>query len=237
MVRKPLRVRLSLQGDRLPRDVGDATRQSPIVVQQSGRLIVSDEGLSRPSFDSLRVDLTELLHRSRNGDPDAAERLLPLIHGDLRRIARRVHRNEQRMLEVEPTELVSEAYLRLFHGNEVAPWQNRSHFFSMASWILRRIVVDHVRKRDAPSRKPPGSRVPLEDSEATYDDPSEDLLAFEERLARLEEQDPAAARVVALRVFADMSIPEIAEGLHLDRNEVRRHWRFARAWLLKELKR
>lgn len=141
------------------------------------------------------------------------------------------------MLGVEPTELVSEAYLRLFHGNEVTPWQNRSHFFSMASWILRRIVVDHVRRRDAPRRKPPGSRVPLEESDATYDDPSEDLLAFEERLARLEEQDPTAARVVALRVFADMSIPEIADGLHLDRNEVRRHWRFARAWLRKELER
>ena len=179
-------------------------------------------------------DVTGLLRRWNEGDPGALEILMPLVYGELRRLAGHYLHVERPDHTLQPTALVHEAYLRLVDQNRVA-WQNRAHFFGIAAQMMRRILVDHGRRRKAAKRDGATLRVgqAIEDSVGRPDrDP--ELLALDEALTELERLDPRQARVVELRFFGGLSVEETAEVTGLSPATVKREWRTARAWLRRE---
>jgi RNA polymerase sigma factor (TIGR02999 family) len=177
--------------------------------------------------------LTQLLGAWRGGDDDAARELLTLLYPQLEALARKALRRERGGFTLQTGDLVSEAFLRLQQGAKV-DWRDRAHFFALAARMLRRIVIDHCRRRRRHKRG--DGAVCLELGEApepaarvVLDEVS--VLALDAALLELEQVDVAAARVVELRFFADLTHDEIAEALGIGRATVFRHWRFARAFL------
>ena len=188
-------------------------------------------------------DVTALLARFRQGDRAAEAVLFPLVYEELHRIAARHMRRERAGHSLQPTALVNEAYVRLL-GQRAQPWQNRAHFFALASGVMREILIDHARRRGAAKRghgKPP---VRLDESpmqqgapEAILtDDQLETLIAIDEALRQLTDLDPRQTRIVELRFFAGMSSREIAEVLEISERTVEREWASARAWLYTRLR-
>jgi RNA polymerase sigma-70 factor, ECF subfamily len=179
--------------------------------------------------------VTALLVRWSRGDAEALERLLPLVYGECRRIAARQMRCERDEHTLDPTALVHEMYLRLM-DQRAANWRNRAQFFGIAARLMRRVLVDHARARQAGKRG--GSRVlvPLEAAtNAPADSACADVLAIDEALARLARLDPDQVRVVELRFFAGLSVDETAYVLGRSARTVKREWQLARAWLYREL--
>jgi RNA polymerase sigma-70 factor (ECF subfamily) len=179
-------------------------------------------------------EVTRLLLELRNGREDAAEQLIPLVYAELRGLAVHHMRKEDPGHTLQPTALVHEAYFRLMdqqHGS----WQNRAHFFGIASQAMRRILVDHVRRRRA-TKRDAGDRVTLDESIAAEDSRIFDLLALNDALDRLGDLEPRAARVVELRYFGGLDIDETAEALGVSPASVKRDWTFARAFLHRELR-
>ena len=177
--------------------------------------------------------LTQLLLEWRGGDETALERLIPLVYADLRTIARRCLRDEQRGEALQTTELVNEAYLRLVRSSQVQ-WRDRAHFFAMAARLMRRVLVDEVRKRRFQKRGGDLVRVTLGD-EISSSTPDFDLLALDEAIERLAQFAPRKAHVVELRFFGGMTIEETAAALDVSSDVVKREWRTARLWLLRAL--
>ena len=175
-----------------------------------------------------------MLEAVRAGDPHAARDLLPVVYGELRRLA------EARLARTPPgqtlqaTALVHEAYLRLI-GQEDPGWASRGHFFLAAARAIQDILVEHARHRGAQKRGGQKRRVVLTDAEAAAAAPLEDLLTLREALAGLEREDVDAHRVVMLRFFAGLTEKQTAEALGLSERTVRREWRYVRARLHKEL--
>ncbi len=163
----------------------------------------------------------------------ALDLLLPLVHGELRRLAGRHMRHERAGHTLQASALVNEAYLRLIEIKQV-PWQNRAHFFAMASRVMRRILVDAARARGYQKRDG-GQKVPLDEAVALADTPSHDFVALDDALTALEAIDPRKCQVVEMRFFAGMSMEETAEALHLSVGTIKRDWRLAKAWLAREL--
>lgn len=185
--------------------------------------------------DSSRPDITGLLRRWNQGDRDALEPLLPLVYEELRRLAAGYLRHERPDHTLQPTALVHEAYLRLV-GQDQVVWQNRSHFFGIAAQMMRRVLVDHARRRHAAKRGAAAIRVELsaEDLEAGLDrDP--EILALDAALDELAALDARQARVVELRFFGGLTVEETAEVVGISTATVKREWRTARAWLRREL--
>lgn len=179
-------------------------------------------------------DVTSLLLRLVDGDPEAMDRLMPLVYDELRRLAAGQLRREREEHTLTPTSLVHEAFLRLTGGATV-DWQGRSHFFGVAAQAMRRILVDHARRRTTQKRNRQ-HQVTLDPSfEPAGSAPSEEILAVDEALARLAELDPRQAQVVELRYFVGLSIEETAEVLGTSPATVKRDWTVARAWLQREL--
>jgi len=174
-----------------------------------------------------------LLQELRAGAPDAAEQLAARVYDELHRIAEGAMRRERPGHTLQPTLLVSEAFLRLVGERDTA-WQNRAHFFAIASQTIRRILVDHARARQRVKRDF-GMRVTLDESVAEQPERSLDLLALDEALSRLESAAPRQARIVELRYFGGLEIDETAEALDISAATVKRDWTFARAFLLREL--
>ena len=164
----------------------------------------------------------------------ALDRLLPLVHGELRRLAGRHMRHERAGHTLQASALVNEAYLRLIEVKQV-PWQNRAHFFAMASRIMRRILVDAARAKRYQKRDAGGQKVSLDEAVAVADTPSPDFVALDDALNALEVVDPRKCKVVEMRFFAGMSVEETAEALHLSVGTIKRDWRLAKAWLAREL--
>lgn len=177
--------------------------------------------------------LTQLLLEWRGGDETALERLIPLVYADLRAIARRCLRDE-RGEALQTTELVNEAYLRLVRSSQVQ-WRDRTHFFAMAARLMRRVLVDEVRKRRFQKRGGDLVRVTLDD-ESVSPPPDFDLLALDEAIERLTLFAPRKAHVVELRFFGGMTIEETAAALDVSIDVVKREWRTARLWLLRALR-
>ncbi len=177
-------------------------------------------------------DVTALLQEWREGDRKALDRLLPLVYGELRRLAASYLRQERPDHTLQPTALVHEAYLRLTRQRDVV-WQNRAHFFGIAAQMMRRILVDHARKRQAAKRDAAAWRVVtgVEDSA----DRAPELLALDSALSSLETLDPQQARVVELRFFAGLTVEETAEVAGISEATVKRDWRTAKAWLRREI--
>jgi RNA polymerase sigma factor (TIGR02999 family) len=178
-------------------------------------------------------EITLVLRAAMRGEREASERLLPLVYDELKALARARLAHVPPGNTLQPTALVHEAYMRLL-GNQGGSWQNRSHFFGIATQAMRRILVDHARRRHA-GKRAGGERITLDDALAAAPEPSVDLVALDEALTKLDALDPRQARVVELRFFGGLDVEQTAETLGISVSTVKRDWTFARAFLQREL--
>ena len=178
--------------------------------------------------------VTALLTDWSRGDTSALDQLVPLVYAELRRIAARQLRGERANHTLQPTALVNEVYLRLVDQRQVE-WQDRAHFLSVAAQTMRRILVDHARRRDAGKRGDGVPAVSIDDAREIAASGELPLLALEDALARLEALDPGLAKIVELRAFGGLTIDEAAHVLDVSPSTAKRSWRTAKAWLNREL--
>jgi RNA polymerase sigma factor (TIGR02999 family) len=178
--------------------------------------------------------ITRLLNAWQRGDAAARDRLFVLVYDELRRRAAGQLRRERRGHTLRPTALVHEAYLRLM-GQERARWEGRTHFFAMASEVMRRVLVDHARARKSAKRGGTAVRVALEEDVAAAEPREVDLITLDAALDELAALDARQSRVVELRFFGGLDMGEIAELLDISRATVDRDWRFARTWLYRRV--
>src|SRR4030095_10939198 len=178
-------------------------------------------------------DITELLRLWNEGDPEAFDKLAPLVYRDLHRLAVRYMRNERPGHTLQPTGLINEAYVRLIDWRNVR-WQNRSHFYAVSAQFMRRVLVDYARSRLYAKRGGDSDTMSLEEGEAVSDETSMTVLDVDLALQRLAEIDRRRAQVVELRYFGGLSVEETAEVMNVSTITVIRCWNFAKAWLLRE---
>jgi RNA polymerase sigma factor (TIGR02999 family) len=181
------------------------------------------------------TDITSILSAIENGDPKAAEGLLPLVYEELRKLAAQKLAQEKPGQTLQATALVHEAYLRLVGGDQGRDWNGRAHFFGAAAEAMRRILVDQARRKKAGKHGGGLLRVELPERLAEAESRSDDLLALDEALGRLELHDPDAARLVMLRHFAGLSHQEAADVMGISRGAADRLWALGRAWLFRQL--
>jgi RNA polymerase sigma factor (TIGR02999 family) len=186
------------------------------------------------SMTALPDEITRMLAAYGGSERDALDRLLPILYGELRRIAVRNLRGERAGHSLQPTDLVHEAYVRLA---ELAgdPWKNRAHFYGVAARVMRNVLVDRARARRANKRGGGAVQVTLDEALRIGEAPDVDLIMLEDALRELEAVDPAKVRVVELRYFGGLSIEETAEALGISPATVKRDWAVARAWLHRKL--
>ena len=198
--------------------------------------IIEMPELATPPNPGEPHDITRLLGEASAGNSQAASRLMEAIYPDLKRIAARYLRTERKGHTLQATALVNEAYMQLLSGaGEAANWHNRSHFFAMMGQVIRRILVDYARMRNAKKRDGARHKVELTDGLAISNDSLDDVIAVDEALARLAAWDPRQCRVVEMRFFAGLTEEEIAGVLGVSVRTVKRDWNLARAWLHGEL--
>ena len=176
-------------------------------------------------------DVTRVLTAIEQGDPRAAEQLLPLVYDELRKLAARKLAQERPGQTLQATALVHEAYLRLVDGTEARTWESRRHFFAAAAEAMRRILIDSARRKRRPKHGGDRHRVDLDDAGDAIAPPVADLLALDEALEKLAAEDKDSADLVKLRYFAGLSLAEAAEALDLPDRTAGRRWAYARAWL------
>lgn len=182
-------------------------------------------------------DVTALLLRWSGGDREAFDRMLPIVYEECRRMAARQLRGERPEHTLNPTALVHETYLRLVDQRRTT-WRNRAQFFGVAAHLMRRILVDHARARNAQKRNAARTLVELDAALGVPDDPRvSDVLAIDEALTRLAALDPDQERIVELRFFAGLTVEETAHVLGRSPRTVKREWQLAKAWLFRELQR
>ncbi len=181
-------------------------------------------------------DVTRILSQIESGDPAAGEQLLPLVYEELRKLAAARLAKEKPGQTLQATALVHEAYLRLVgDGGREQTWDNRGHFFAAAAEAMRRILVDAARRKQAEIHGGGRQRFDLEDADLISRASPERIVAFDDALAKLAEEDSPAADLVKIRLFAGLSLEESAAALGLSRATAYRHWTYARAWLRAEL--
>jgi RNA polymerase sigma factor (TIGR02999 family) len=180
-------------------------------------------------------DVTQILSAIENGDLGAAEKLLPLVYGELRTLANQRLTREDPGQSLLSSDLVHEAYLRLVGEGDQKQWDSRAHFFSAAAEAMRRILVEKARRKKRVKHGGARSRVDLEAAGFLAKEPPEDLEALDEALDKLAAEDPAKAELVKLRFFAGLTMPEIAQVLKISLATAERHWTYARTWLYVEL--
>ena len=185
-------------------------------------------------MSDLRADVTELLKRHTDGDPQALAELIPQVYDELRRLASCYLHGERVDHTLQTTALVHEAYFRLVDQKQVE-WNNRNHFFGVAAQMMRRILVDHARKHHAFKRGSSWTRVSLDQAEGLFQEQPQQLIALDDLLTRLASLDPEASRIVDLRFFAGLSLEETAEVMGLSTAKVRREWSVAKAWFTREM--
>ena len=179
-------------------------------------------------------DVTGLLHAWGRGELGARDQLMLVVYEELRRRAAARLRRERRGHVLQPTALVNEAYLRLVNQRD-ANWQNRAHFFAVASEMMRRILVDHARRRKMVKRSGGWARVTVDDAVAQSDPPDVDLLDLDVALSELASFDARKSRVAEFRFFGGLSLDEIAHALGVSCATVEREWQAARAWLYRRM--
>jgi RNA polymerase sigma factor (TIGR02999 family) len=179
-------------------------------------------------------DVTRILNAIERGDARATDELLPLVYEELRVLAAQKLSHEAPGQTLQATALVHEAYLRLV-GNEPQSWENRGHFFAAAAEAMRRILVDHARRKKSQKRGGACQRVGLEGLDAARDEPPEYLLRLDEALTKLSQQDPEAAELVKLRYFGGLTLEQAAELKGISRRTAGRYWNYARLWLYREV--
>jgi RNA polymerase sigma factor (TIGR02999 family) len=181
-------------------------------------------------------EVTEMLVAWSNGDKSALERLIPLVHDELHRLAHRYMNRERPAHMLQTTALVNEAYLRLVDSTHVR-WQNRAHFFAVSAQLMRRILVDFARSRNYLKRGGAAVQVSLDEALAMPPEQNPDLVALDDALTALAAVDERKSQVIELRFFGGLSIEETAEVLKVSADTVMRDWRLAKVWLLRELDR
>jgi RNA polymerase sigma factor (TIGR02999 family) len=182
-------------------------------------------------------DVSEILSAIEQGDPHAAGRLLPLVYGELRRLAAQKLAHEKPGQTLQPTALVHEAYLRLVGAGAEAHWDGRGHFFAAAAEAMRRILVENARRKRSQKHGGGLRRQDAEEAEPAPPESAEDLLALDEALDRLAAKDPTKAELVKLRYFAGMTIDEAAAALGISAATAKRYWTYGRAWLYEAIAR
>ena len=181
-------------------------------------------------------DVTRILSAIEQGDPSAADQLLPLVYDELRRLAAERLAHEKPGQTLEATALVHEAYLRLVDVEQAQHWNSRGHFFAAAAEAMRRILVGTARRKGRAKHGGGRQRVDLNAVQVALDMPAEHLLALDEALTRLAAQDAQAARLVDLHCFAGLSIEQAAEMLGISARTAYRDWSFAQAWLYRAIR-
>jgi len=181
------------------------------------------------------TDVTRILSAIERGDIQAADKLLPLVYEELRSLAAQKLSHELPGQTLQATALVHEAYIRLV-GSESQNWDNRGHFFKSAAEAMRRILIENARRKKSLKHGGEHRRVDLEGAEATAQSRQDELIALDEALAMLANEDPVKADLVKLRFFAGLSIEQAAKVMGISRATAIRHWSFARAWLFHQLR-
>ena len=187
-----------------------------------------------PSPDPSRPHVTELLLAWGRGDRSALDELVPVVHQELRRLARLQLRGERLNHTLHTTALVNEAFIRLVDLRRIQ-WQDRAHFLSLSARLMRRILVDHARSRNYQKRGGGAMNVTLDEALVGSAERGADLLALDDALESLARQDPRKSQVVELRFFGGLSVDETAEALKVSPETVLRDWRLAKVWLLREV--
>jgi RNA polymerase sigma factor (TIGR02999 family) len=180
-------------------------------------------------------EVTRILSAIEQGDPHAAEQLLPLVYDELRKLAAQKVAQEKPGQTLEATALVHEAYLRLVDVKQAQYWNSRGHFFAAAAEAMRRILVDNARRKKAEKRGGASRRVHVDPEELAAQQREDKLIALDEALAKLQTQDPLKAELVKLRYFAGFTIKEAAAALGISTATADRYWEYARAWLQREM--
>jgi len=181
-----------------------------------------------------KIDIAKVLTAIAAGQQDAAEQLMPLVYDELHQVAERLLRHESSGHTLQPTALVNEVYLRLI-GQTNVDWQGKTHFFAISAKIMRRILVDHARRKKSLKRGGRYHRIALSDDLCVSKSNDEDVLAIEEALAKLEKLDPRQAKIVELRFYGGLGVQEVAEVLDVSKRTVESDWTMVRAWLRREL--
>jgi RNA polymerase sigma factor (TIGR02999 family) len=182
-------------------------------------------------------EVTQILAAVDEGDVRAAQRLLPLVYEELRRLAADKLRHEQPGQTLQPTALVHEAYLRLVGGEALTSWDSRGHFFAAAAEAMRRILIDNARRKGRVKHGGGLDRIDLDEATLAIEPPAEDVLALNEALTVLDREDHLKAELVKLRFFAGLTLEEAGRVLGIAPATADRHWAFARAWLFREVRR
>jgi RNA polymerase sigma factor (TIGR02999 family) len=180
-------------------------------------------------------EVTRILSAIEQGDPRAAEQLLPLVYDELRKLAAQRLAQEKPGQTLQATALVHEAYLRLVDVDQAQHWNSRGHFFAAAAEAMRRILVEQARRKRRLKRGGECERRDLDDLEIAVQGPCDDLLALDEALTGLAQKHPEKAELVKLRYFAGLTVSEAAAVLGISTSTADRHWTYARAWLFRRL--
>lgn len=188
--------------------------------------------MSRP----ISQEITQLLLAWGGGDQAALDQLMPLVHGELRKLAKRYMNRQRPGHTLQTTDLVNEAYLRLIDSSRVQ-WQNRAHFFAISAQLMRRILVDFARARQNLKRGGRAQQVTFDEALDISTERGADMIALDDALKTLEKLNPRQSQIVELRYFGGLSEEETAEVLKLSARTVRRDWSLARTWLYRELSR
>jgi RNA polymerase sigma-70 factor, ECF subfamily len=183
--------------------------------------------------EPVRDEVSTLLRAWSDGDQHALVRLMPIVHDELRRLARRYMKGERAGHTLQTTALINEAYMRLVDYQRMH-WQNRAHFLAVSAQAMRRILVDHARRRNL-KRGGGAEHVSIDDAAVICTDRSNDFVSLDDALNALAERAPRKAQVVELRFFGGLSVDETAEVLHVSPITVMREWKTAKAWLYREL--
>ena len=183
------------------------------------------------------TDVTRILSAIEQGDPSAAEQLLPLVYDELRKLAAQKMALEAPGQTLQATALVHEAYLRLVSVEKAQHWDSRGHFFSAAAEAMRRILIENARRKKRQKRGGELERADLPDVAEIEQTPLDELIDLDEALKKLAIEDPEKAKVVNLRFFGGLTLKEISQILGIAVPTVKRHWRYSRAWLHKEIQR
>ena len=204
-----------------------------------GGAVYSPANCSRAAarlLSQIVTDATEILNAAARGDPQAAEQLLPLVYEELRKLAAARLAQEKPGQTLQATALVHDAYLRLVDVEKVQHWNSRGHFFAAAAEAMRRILVEQARRKQEVKHGGAVLRVTMEGVEPAMEELSDDLVALDESLARLEAHDALAASVVKLRYFAGLSMAEVGQSLGIPLRTAERNWTYARTWLHRDLR-
>ena len=184
--------------------------------------------------DHAQLSITQMLLDWSGGDRDALERMMPIVYGELHRLAHRYMNRERPGHTLQTSALVNEAYLRLVDQRSVE-WHSRAHFFAIAAQMMRRILVDHARRHRYAKRGAGAVHVSIDQAELISNEPTAEVAALDEALTLLESIDPQQARVVELRFFGGLTIKETAEAMAISVDMVKREWSTAKAWLYREM--